>query len=158
MSAHFGEISVGSEHVSHARTVTEADLVAFTSLAGLKLPIFIDEEFARTQSPFGGRIVPGLLTCAIVGGLMESVMGSSIVAALGLDEVRFLRPVQPGDTIHARFHVDEKRELADGARGLIGLTVRAFNQSGVQVLYFRTKMVMSREPPPSCLPEPVIDL
>ena len=158
MSLTYAEITVGRELVTYARTVTEADLVAFTCFAGLKLPIFVDAEFARTQSAYGERIVPGFLTCSIVGGMMEGVLGPSTVGALGMDEVRFPRPVKPGDTIHARITVDEKRDLKDGRRGLVAMTVRAFNQTGAQVLHLKNKAILWREPPASGLPEPIVEI
>ena len=54
------DLNPGDVFKSYGRTVTETDIVNFTCLAGLKLPIFINEEFARKHTDFGGRICPGL--------------------------------------------------------------------------------------------------
>lgn len=139
----FDTLEVGREYRSYARTVTETDLVNFTCFAGLKLPIFIDENYARTRSPHGGRIVPGFLTCSIVGGMMEAVLGPSTIGALGMDEMRFPAPVRPGDTIEARITLAEKRVLSDGVRGLLALDVAAFTSDDRQVLAFKSKVIVA---------------
>lgn len=143
MMQDFDTLEVGREYRSYARTVTETDLVNFTCFAGLKLPIFIDENYARTRSPHGGRIVPGFLTCSIVGGMMEAVLGPSTIGALGMDEMRFPAPVRPGDTIEARITLAEKRVLSDGLRGLLALDVAAFTSDDRQVLAFKSKVIVA---------------
>ena len=145
MTQSFEMLEVGREYRSYSRTVTETDLVNFTCFAGLKLPIFIDENYARTRSPHGGRIVPGFLTCSIVGGMMEAVLGPSTIGALGMDEMRFPSPVRPGDTIQARITPAEKRVLSDGRRGLLALNVAAFASDGRQVLTFKSKVIVALE-------------
>lgn len=147
MDRGYAGLEVGAEYRSYARTITETDLVNFTCFAGLRLPIFVDAEFARRHSPFGGRIVPGFLTCSVIGGMMEAVLGRSTVAALGIDRIRFPRPVQPGDTIHARISVIDKRDLEDGERGLVTLSVRGFNQRDEEVVLFDTRVILRKSPP-----------
>ena len=66
------DLNPGDVFKSYGRTVTETDIVNFTCLAGLKLPIFINEEFAKKHTDFGGRICPGLLTASIAAGMMET--------------------------------------------------------------------------------------
>ena len=88
------------------------------------------------------------MTCSIVAGMMESVLGRSTLAALGMDELRFPAPVRIGDTIRARIQAVEKRQLSDGRRGLVGLEVRALNQNDEVVLRFRTKVILSLTEPP----------
>ena len=50
------DLNPGDVFKSYGRTVTEADIVMFTCFAGLKLPIFINEEFAKKHTDFGGRL------------------------------------------------------------------------------------------------------
>ena len=57
----YEQYEIGEMFESYGRTITEADLVNYTCLAGLKLPMFIDEEFSRKHSIFGTRVAPGLL-------------------------------------------------------------------------------------------------
>ena len=140
----FEDFQVGEVFRSYARTITESDLVTFTNFAGLKLPLFIDEEFARTQTPYGGRIAPGLLTASIAAGMMESVLGPYTLAALGLDKFRFSVPVRPGDTLRAEITVDAKRDTSDGERGVLSITTRVTNQKAELALQFQTTLLMRK--------------
>jgi len=57
----FDDLAVGDELESYGRTITDADIILFTGIAGIKLPIFLDEEYCKKHTKFGGRIVPGPL-------------------------------------------------------------------------------------------------
>ena len=147
MGLAFDDIEQGREYPTFSRTVTEADHSLFLGFARLTLPIFNDETYARTTA-IGSRIAPGFMTCSIVAGMMESVLGRSTLAGLGMDEMRFPAPVRIGDTLRARIGVLEKRPLSDGARGMVTLSVAALNQRDETVLSFKARVVLSlREPP-----------
>jgi acyl dehydratase len=102
------ELQAGDEFVSHARTVTEADVLAFTSLTWITDPIFTDDTFAR-RTPFGSRVVPGPLIVAYALGLTEDLVYGTVLAALAIDDVRFLGPTRFGDTIRVRSRVRSAR-------------------------------------------------
>jgi acyl dehydratase len=140
----FDEIAIGEVFKSHARTILDADLQAFTCFAGLKLPIFIDEEFARKNTSYGGRIAPGLMTASIAAGMMEGILGPYTLAALGFDDLKFTVPVRPGDTIHCETELLDKRATSDGARGILTNLTRVINQRDEVVLEFKSKFLMRR--------------
>lgn len=140
----FDEYEIGETFESYARTITEADLVNFTCFAGLKLPLFIDEEFCREHSQFKTRIIPGLMTASIAAGMFEDIIGPYTIAALGLDKFRFTAPVFPGDTLRARVTVEEKRDTSDGQRGVLTARVTVFKQGDVQVLEFLGSFLMHK--------------
>ena len=140
----FDDFEVGAAYRSYGRTVTEADLVTFTSFAGLCLPIFVDDEYARTQSPHGGRIAPGFLTASLTAGMIDSVLGPDVLAGLSLDDFIFHAPVRPGDTLRAEITVDEKRETRAGDRGILKLAIRVLNQKGESPLEYRSTVLMDR--------------
>ena len=62
---YFEEFQIGAEYTTHARTITETDIVTFVNLFGFHEPLFIDMEFAKNKSLFGSRIAPGSFTCAL---------------------------------------------------------------------------------------------
>ena len=138
------DLNPGDVFRSYGRTVTETDIVLFTSLAGLKLPIFINEDFAKKHTDFGGRICPGLLTAALAAGMMEEILGPATIAALELTDFRFTVPVRPGDTLRAEITVEGKKNLSDGKRGIMQGRVRVFNQRAQQVFEFSEKLMMRR--------------
>ncbi|MDF3074067.1 MAG: MaoC family dehydratase [Alphaproteobacteria bacterium] len=147
MGLAFDDIEQGREYPTFSRTVTEADHSLFIGFARMTLPIFNDETYARTTA-IGSRIAPGFMTCSIVAGMMESVLGRSTLAGLGMDEMRFPNPVRIGDTIRARILVAEKRSLSDGQRGMVTLQIKTLNQRDEIVLQFVAKVMLSLKEPP----------
>lgn len=138
------DLNPGDVFKSYGRTVTDADIVWFTCFAGLKLPIFINEEFGRKHTPFGGRISPGLMTASLAAGMMEEILGPATIAALELSNFKFTVPVRPGDTLRAEISVEDRKNLSDGKRGIMFGRVRVFNQRDEQVLEFTEKLMMHR--------------
>jgi acyl dehydratase len=147
MGLAFDDIEQGREYPTFSRTITEADHSLFIGFARMTLPIFNDETYARTTA-IGSRIAPGFMTCSIVAGMMESVLGRSTLAGLGMDEMRFPNPVRIGDTIRARIAVVEKRALSDGQRGMVALQIKTLNQRDEIVLQFIAKVMLSLKEPP----------
>lgn len=140
----YDEFVVGDVFKSYGRTITDADLQAFTSFAGLKLPIFIDEEFAKKHTSYGGRIAPGFMTASIAAGMMEDILGPYTLAALTLGDFKFSVPVRPGDTIHCQIEVVEKRDTSDGKRGVLTSRTHVINQRDEEVLVFTGSFMMRR--------------
>ncbi|MDP7469286.1 MAG: MaoC/PaaZ C-terminal domain-containing protein, partial [Dehalococcoidia bacterium] len=70
---YFDELKEGDQFHSTRRTMTEAAIVLFTSLAGLFNPLFVDEVFAKEKG-FGTRIAPGPLTMTFALGLTEELV------------------------------------------------------------------------------------
>ncbi len=103
------EIKAGDSFVSHRRTITDTDVVMFTSMTWINDPIFTDDVFA-SRTLFGRRAVPGPLLLAYSLGLTEELVYGTTLAAMGIDKVRFTAPVKPGDTIHVRSSVASHRE------------------------------------------------
>ena len=140
----FEEYSVGEQFVSYARTVTEADLTNYTNLAGLKLPMFIDEHFSRAHSIFGTRVLPGLFTASLAAGMLEDVLGKYTLAALGLNDFKFSAPVKIGDTLHAMITVEDLAEAKNGTRGVISVQVEVINQNDAVPCVFRGAFMMRK--------------
>lgn len=140
----FEEYRVGEVFESYGRTITEADIVNFTCLAGLKLPMFIDEEFSKKHSIFKTRVAPGLLTASIAAGMLEDILGKYTLAALGLDRFKFTAPVKAGDTLHCRITVEEKKETSKGDRGVLTVRITMVNQTGAVPLEFWGSFMMRK--------------
>jgi 3-hydroxybutyryl-CoA dehydratase len=140
----YEEYSIGEVFESYARTITEADIVNFTCFAGLKLPMFIDEEFSRKHSIFGTRVAPGLMTASIAAGMLEDILGKYTLAALGLDRFKFTAPVKAGDTLRARITVEGLKDTADGKRGVITVRISVLNQADKMPLEFWGNFMMRK--------------
>lgn len=140
----FDDFHAGDRFETRGRTVTDDDIDTFTRLAGLHLPIFHDDAYARAHTTYGGRIAPGFLTAAVSAGMMESVLGPDVLGGLAMDGFRFASPVRAGDELHAEIEVLEARATSDGKRGVLTLAIRMLNQQGEVPLAYRASLLMRR--------------
>ena len=130
---YFEEFVVG-DVLQHAlrRTVTEADNVWFSAATCNPAAIHLDEQYCKDHSEFGTRIVNSVFTLGLMIGLSvgDTTLGTT-VGNLGMDEVRFPKPVFHGDTIRAETEVLDKRESRSRPnQGIVNLLHRAYNQHG----------------------------
>jgi len=138
------EMEVGEQFWSHGRTVTEADCVLFTSLAGLKAPLFIDEEYSKAHGKYGRRVVPGLLTAAFTAGMMEDILGPYVLAALELSTLRFTAPLYHQDTIHCVFTIQEIKPTSKPDAGVLVILAEMYKQDDTKVFELTGSFIMKR--------------
>lgn len=124
----FDEVAVGDTFAS-AVTITETHLVLSAGLLADYNPLHVDEAFAR-RSRFGGRILHGMMTSAIMGGPVGMHFHGTAVAYLE-HNARFLAPVRPGDTLTIAWTVDALVPKPRRGAGVVELTGSATNQDGV---------------------------
>jgi len=107
-----------------------------------------DPEKAK-DSPFGGLIASGWHTCSLMTRVyVENYLTQvASLASPGLDEIRWLRPVRPGDTLSVRVTVEKavaSRSKPD--RGIVTSFVEVFNQTGEPVMTVRCMNMIGRRP------------
>ncbi len=128
---YFDELEVGRVFQHEIRrTVTETDNVWFSALTHNPAYLHLDEEYCRTQTEFGQRIVNSAFLLALMVGISvgETTLGTA-VANLGWDEVRFPKPTFHGDTIRVETEVLELRESKSRPdQGIVTFLHRAYNQ------------------------------
>lgn len=139
--------AVGSELVSRRRTITETDAVIFTSVTGIMDPVFTDQVFAE-ENLFGSRVVPGPMVMTYAMGLTDDIGYGTVVAALGIDEARFVSAVRPQDTIQVITNVVETRESESRPDvGIATLAHRVIKHDGTTVQTFRRTLMVRRRNP-----------
>jgi 3-hydroxybutyryl-CoA dehydratase len=136
----------GAELTTRGRTITEADLVSFSSLTGDWHPQHCDSEWAAA-SRFGERVAHGMLVLAYAVGLMP-FDPERVVALRGLEGVTFKRPVRVGDTIRVRSRVSDVRPLDQGHQ-LVSLDWRVVNQRDEVVARARVDALWKVDSPES---------
>lgn len=146
MSLYFEEVEVGTKFTTDSRTVTDEDIMTFARLTGDHHPLHTDEAYAKRFFP--GRIAHGLLNLSLSSGLKvnQAKFRDSLVAFLGMESVRFLKPVLIGDAIHVETEVVEKRETSKPDRGVITTRSLTKNQRGEVVLEEISKLLVQRRP------------
>jgi acyl dehydratase len=125
---YYEDLAVGQTLVTAGRTITETDLVQFAMLSGDWNPIHVDRTAAE-ESPFGRPVVHGVCGLAILGGLLYAAgwFSTTVEALIGFDELRFAKPLFPGDTIRCRLTVKELRVTSKG-KGLLVRRLELINQ------------------------------
>jgi itaconyl-CoA hydratase len=142
VSRTYEELEVGAVYRSrHGRTVLEADNVWFTLLTLNTNPIHFDAEYAATTE-WGRPLVDSTFTLALVTGLSVPDVSEHGVN-LGWDEVRLLKPVFAGDTIHAETEVLSKRESQSRpGSGIVRVRTRGLNQRDEIVISFERAIML----------------
>jgi oxepin-CoA hydrolase/3-oxo-5,6-dehydrosuberyl-CoA semialdehyde dehydrogenase len=124
---YFEDLVVGDSLLTHRRTASEADIVAFGGLSGDYFYMHFD-EIAAKESPFGKRIAHGYFVLSAAAGLFVSPAPGPVLANYGLDTLRFVKPVGMGDTIRARLtckrKIDPTRRMPPGSAkvSLLGMS------------------------------------
>jgi acyl dehydratase len=142
----YEEMAVGSRFKTGARTLTEADLIAFVTLCGFNEPLFWDARHAASAG-YAGRLVPGALTYAIAEGLtiQTHVLHGTGLAFMHM-ELDVRRPVVVGDTIEVVVEVTESRPSSKPGRGVVAARNTVFNQRGEDVLvYTPVRLIRGRD-------------
>jgi acyl dehydratase len=107
---YFEDFNVG-DRFRHARgtTVGEVENQLLTKLVMNTADAHFNED-TMSRSPFGGRLVFGLVTGSIVMGLATQDVAENALAEVGLDKLRFRAPVHHGDTLYAYTEVLSKKD------------------------------------------------
>jgi 3-hydroxybutyryl-CoA dehydratase len=125
---YFEEFDVGESMETPARTITETDVVMFAGFSGDYNPLHTDAEFAK-ETIFGERIAHGMLGLSVVSGLAwRTGFMEGTADALMSVQCKFRNPVKFGDTIRARFVVQQKKEMKRLGGGFVTFNVVVLNQ------------------------------
>ena len=131
---HFEDFEAGQHFVLGTHTVTEEEIVAFAEQWDPQ-PFHVDPEAAR-KTVFGGLIASGWHTGALwMRMYVANVLGSASRGSPGIEELRWLAPVRPGDTLTGTMTVLETAPSArDPSRGTVRIRAEMTNGEGVVVL------------------------
>jgi oxepin-CoA hydrolase/3-oxo-5,6-dehydrosuberyl-CoA semialdehyde dehydrogenase len=145
----FDELGIGDSLLTHRRTVSEADIVAFGGISGDYFYMHFD-EIAAKESPFGKRIAHGYFVLSAAAGLFVSPSPGPVLANYGLDTLRFVKPVGIGDTIQARLtckrKTDKPARKGQPLQGVVAWDVQVTNQLGELVASYDILTLVLKRP------------
>ncbi|WP_159903402.1 MaoC family dehydratase [Salinirussus salinus] len=145
---YYEDIEVGDTEEFGEYHVTKEEIIEFASQYDPQ-PFHTDEEAAK-ESAFGELVASGWHTAAICMRLLvDNMMDKrASMGARGVDELRWRQPVRPGDTIHLRTEVvDKRRSESDPGRGYVDNKMEGLNQDGeVVISWVGLGMVAVRDP------------
>ncbi len=147
MTLYFDDFAVGRRFATAPVTLSETQIVEYAEIYDPQ-PIHIDRA-AASRGPYGGIIASGYQTLATafaqwirLGHVVDSSLGGP-----GMDEVRWSKPVRPGDTLETTIEVIEAR--LSGSRPDRGIVVLAFaiaTREAGTVCSFKATSFIKRKP------------
>ncbi|HEX8073684.1 MAG TPA: MaoC/PaaZ C-terminal domain-containing protein [Thermoleophilaceae bacterium] len=137
----FDALAEGERFVSRGRTITEADIVAFSALTGDWHPQHADAVWAAS-SDFGERIAHGALVLSFSLGLVD-FDPDRVMALRRISNATFKAPTRIGDTIRVEGRVASLRPI-DARAGLVETGWRVVNQHGRGVVVFSVDVLWRR--------------
>jgi acyl dehydratase len=142
---YFEDLEPGQSFDTFSLTVTEDAIVRFALEYDFQ-PFHVDKRAAE-QSIFGGLIASGIQTIALTMRLCNQaqLFAGNAIAGIGLDEVRFLRPVYAGDSIRVVASILEcLASKSHPAGGIVKWDLKTFNQDGENVFKAMLTNIMQR--------------
>jgi acyl dehydratase len=141
------DFAAGQVRESAPRTLTKEEIIAFARDYDPQ-PFHVDEAAAR-RSVYGGLIASGWQTVGIMMRLLWDTFlrETASLGSPGSDEIRWLKPVRPGDTLRARFTiVDVVPSRSKPDRGIVRTFTEVLNQHGEIVMTHRGLGMFGRRP------------
>ena len=109
----FGELEIGRTLHTASRVITLDDIEHFAHFTGDTFYAHMDEEAAAANPFFPGRVAHGYLILSFAAGLFVEPAPGPVLANTGLDSLRFLKPVSPGEAIKVSLTVKAKTARTD---------------------------------------------
>ncbi|HZR09573.1 MAG TPA: MaoC family dehydratase [Myxococcales bacterium] len=144
---YFEDFAEGQVYELGEATVNEAEILEFARRFDPQ-PFHIDPAAAK-RSMYGGLIASGWHTGSLFMSLMVRGLlhDAASLGSAGVDELRWLKPVRPGDTLRGRLSVTSARPSAKRAdRGTVFTLGEMFNQQGERVFLVRSSGMFARRP------------
>ena len=145
---YFDDLRVGARYDLGVVSFTEDEIIAFARAYD---PQRVHTDRAHAEgSQFGGIIASGFQTLLVSFRLVHAadIWNAASMGSPGFDELRWLHPVRPGDTLSVRGEVLEVRESGSrDDRGYVKFLYSTVNQDGVTVMTWLANQILARRPP-----------
>jgi oxepin-CoA hydrolase/3-oxo-5,6-dehydrosuberyl-CoA semialdehyde dehydrogenase len=145
---YFEDIEIGEALTTHRRTVTEADIVNFGGISGDHFYAHFDDVAAK-NSLFGKRVAHGYFILSAAAGMFVHPAPGPVMLNYGLEDLRFVAPVFPGDTIQVKLiakrkTIRQKRETDKEPYGMVWWDVEVRNQDYEMVAEYTILTLIKR--------------
>jgi len=142
---YFEDFKRGDRFETAAATIDEGEMIEFARRYDPQ-SFHLDAEAAK-RSIFGELVGSGFLTMAMTWRLFfaTGVLGEANLGSPGFEEVRFTKPVRPGDALRVAVEVVEARPSATRPdRGVVRFQYRTYNQRGEEVMSYLCRQFLKR--------------
>ena len=127
------ELKTGDRIVTDKRIVTLEDIEHFAAFTGDTFYAHMDEAAAKANPLFGGRVAHGYLIVSFAAGLFVDPAPGPVLANYGVDNLRFLTPVKPGDELQATLTCKDINPRGSAEHGEVRWDCKVTNQTGAVV-------------------------
>jgi oxepin-CoA hydrolase/3-oxo-5,6-dehydrosuberyl-CoA semialdehyde dehydrogenase len=139
----FHDLELGDTLQSVEREVTIADIEQFAALSGDNFYAHMNEAEAARNPLFGGRVAHGYFLISAAAGRFVDPDYGPVLGNYGLDELRFVKPVKPGDKIKVRLTCARKSLRADKGWGEVAWDTEITNQNQETVVSYNVLTMVS---------------
>jgi acyl dehydratase len=143
---HLDDLEPGARFETAGKTLSEAEILDFAFRYDPQ-PFHIDVTYAE-EGPFGGLIASGIQTLAISLRLVlqaQVFAPNASMGSPGVDEIRWLRPVRPGDTLRVAGEIlDARPSRSKPDRGVMHYKIEVFNQNDEPVMSMTSAQILRR--------------
>jgi oxepin-CoA hydrolase/3-oxo-5,6-dehydrosuberyl-CoA semialdehyde dehydrogenase len=140
------ELRPGDSVVAGPRPVTRADIAHFAEFTGDTFYAHTDEQAARANPLFGGIVAHGYLVVALAAGLFVAPEPGPVLANYGLENLRFLAPVKPGDELTVTLTAKQITPRVDADYGEVRWDTDVTNQRGESVAKYDVLTLVAKQP------------
>ena len=142
------ELLPGDTVVAGPRTVTLADIEHFAEFTGDTFYAHMDEDAARANPFFDGRVAHGYLVLSFAAGLFVQPDPGPVLANYGLENLRFTTPVYPGDALTVTLTCKQIIAREDAGYGEVRWDAVVTNQDGASVATYDVLTLVAKDWPP----------
>ena len=143
------ELRIGDSLVAGLRQVTLADIEHFAQFTGDTFYAHMNEDAARANPFFDGRVAHGYLIVSFAAGLFVQPDPGPVLANYGLENLRFLTPVYPGDELTVTLTCQQIAPREDADHGEVRWDVQVTNQDSKPVATYELLTLVAKEWPPA---------
>jgi oxepin-CoA hydrolase/3-oxo-5,6-dehydrosuberyl-CoA semialdehyde dehydrogenase len=147
----FHELRIGDTLNSVEREVTVADIEQFAALSGDRFYAHMSDTEAARNPLFGGRVAHGYFLISAAAGLFVDPPYGPVLGNYGLDSLRFVKPVKPGDRIKVRLTCKQKSLRLGVGWGEVRWDTEITNQDGATVAAYDVLTMVSEHAVPDAV-------
>ncbi len=141
---YFDDLVIGDSLLTATRTITLEDIEKFADLSGDHFYAHMDDDLAK-KSIFDRRVAHGYFVLSAAAGLFVEPGFVPVMANYGLEGLRFVQPVYPGDSIQVRLTVKSTRPKEGEQHGIVEWDVIVFNQNNEQVALYTLLTMVAKQ-------------
>ncbi len=129
-------MQLGDQLITESRAITLEDIEHFAHFTGDTFYAHMDEKAARANPFFDGRVAHGYLIISFAAGLFVQPDPGPVLANYGIDNLRFLTPVYPGDVLGVTLTCKDINPRAEGDYGEVRWDCKVSKATGETVALY----------------------